>query len=130
MKAISEFSQNNSWCKLCSSTYAKERRSKPKTDRESFKNQIELRYGITFQQYEKMRWDQNGLCAICGRPQRKAKENRLHIDHDHKTGVVRGLLCRGCNMGLGHFEDDIERLESAIRYLKQYKACITEEFGV
>ncbi len=80
-------------------------------------------YGLSYEQYEKMLWDQNGLCAICGRRQSKAQSERLHVDHDHKTGAVRALLCMPCNMGLGHFEDDIDRMERAIQYLKQHKAC-------
>ena len=52
-----------------------------------------------------------GKCEICG------KEARLNIDHDHSTGKYRGLLCANCNWGLGMFEDDIERLKRAIKYL-------------
>lgn len=80
-------------------------------------------YGLTFAEHEKLRWDQNGLCAICGQPQRKGKTDDLVIDHDHGTGTVRGLLCQPCNLGLGNFEDDIERMEHAIAYVKHHRTC-------
>lgn len=79
---------------------------------------------LTAGEYHKMFEKQHGVCAICGKPEtRKAPQTngricRLHIDHDHKTGKVRGLLCSRCNIGLGHFMDNIEFLLKAIRYLK------------
>ncbi len=54
---------------------------------------------------------QNGKCAICG------ADGPTHLDHDHQTGEYRGVLCLGCNVGLGHFRDDPKRLGEAIRYL-------------
>lgn len=67
---------------------------------------------------------QGGLCAIC--------KNRLlikrghQLDHDHKTGAVRGILCMSCNTGLGHFKDDAGLLLRAIHYLKQHAAQPSE----
>ena len=58
--------------------------------------------------------NQEGLCAICGLPE---TDKRFCVDHNHKTGVVRGLLCANCNKGLGHFFDSIESLEKAKSYL-------------
>jgi len=58
---------------------------------------------------------QNNLCAICGSPPPKGR--RLHLDHCHETGQVRGLLCHHCNVALGFVKDDISILESAIEYL-------------
>ena len=55
------------------------------------------RYGISAAEYDAMLLAQNGRCAICKRP---PKRNRLHVDHDHATGRVRGLLCVGCNSKL------------------------------
>ncbi len=74
------------------------------------------RYGMTPADYKRMLADQNGCCAICGTEAR----HHLHVDHDHTTGLVRGLLCRGCNNALGNVNDSIERLESAIRYLRHH----------
>ena len=73
------------------------------------------RYGITVDDFKAMLTAQGGTCAICG----DAPERRLHVDHDHRTGQVRGLLCTGCNKGIGCFRDDPDRLRGAIRYLAE-----------
>lgn len=73
---------------------------------------------MTEADYERMFAEQEGRCAICRLPQRDHKHwQRLHIDHDHVTGRVRGLLCTHCNTALGKFADDPERLQRAIEYL-------------
>lgn len=62
------------------------------------------------------------VCAICGASENNGKLSssaRLHKDHDHKTGKIRGLLCGNCNVGIGHFKDDIHLLIKAIEYLKK-----------
>jgi hypothetical protein len=58
-----------------------------------------------------------GVCDICGTPNPGKNRNNFSIDHDHNTGIVRGLLCHACNVGLGHFSDNIELLQKAIKYL-------------
>ena len=58
---------------------------------------------------------QQGICLIC----RKFADDGLVIDHDHESGAVRGLLCTGCNVGLGAFRDDPKRLLAAIIYLRE-----------
>ncbi|WP_228845651.1 endonuclease VII domain-containing protein [Mycobacteroides abscessus] len=74
-------------------------------------------YGITAEQYDLIKWRQGGKCAICQRAT-GAKKN-LAVDHDHKTGLVRGALCTMCNKYiLGHARDDIEFFHRAIEYLK------------
>lgn len=70
------------------------------------------RYGISTEDYQQMLKDQDHLCAIC-----EGKFAELSIDHCHKSGVVRGLLCNPCNKGLGHFEDDPDRLLAAAKYV-------------
>ena len=78
------------------------------------------RYGISLEDFEKMKKEQDGKCAICGSPPGKRD---LAVDHDHKTGKVRALLCNGrCNRGLGLFRDDIEYLKSAILYLEKHSS--------
>lgn len=62
--------------------------------------------------------EQNGSCAICKKPFLRTP----HQDHCHKTGRQRGLLCGACNMGIGHFNDDIQVLKSAIEYLERFNA--------
>lgn len=66
---------------------------------------------------EQMRALQGGVCAVCG-SERHDDGTDLHVDHCHETGVIRGLLCRGCNIGLGCFKDSIESLRAAIAYLE------------
>lgn len=80
------------------------------------KSNLKTRFGITVEQYETMFLNQNGRCAICGR---EPDLQRLHVDHDHKTGRVRGLLCMTCNTALGKFSDDPELLRKAIEYLER-----------
>lgn len=70
-------------------------------------------YGLKVEQYNEMA---NSGCQICGEPDKL--EKRLHVDHDHDTGQVRGLLCDPCNRGLGCFRDDPLRLNNAIIYLR------------
>jgi hypothetical protein len=66
---------------------------------------------------ERYRSEHDGRCEICGRRPQDG-ERDLHIDHDHETGLFRGLLCNNCNAGLGRFKDSTENLEAAIEYLK------------
>lgn len=76
-------------------------------------HQLKSEFGISLNEYEEILGSQNGVCAICKQPQEKT----LCVDHCHKTGVVRGLLCDNCNNGLGRFGDNPEILISAIDYL-------------
>lgn len=72
-------------------------------------------YGLTPEQYQAMWDEQAGDCAICG--ESMEGETRCHIDHNHTTGLARGLLCARCNPGLGHFRDDPDLLLAAAAYL-------------
>lgn len=87
-------------------------------DREAARALTRLRhraklYGLTLSELRKMEQVQRGQCAICG------SGGNLHIDHDHATGAVRGMLCRSCNVGIGHLRDDIALVRSAVRYLRK-----------
>jgi hypothetical protein len=79
-------------------------------------------YGITKDDYDRMFAEQYGVCAICAQPETARHGNgetrALHIDHDHKTGRVRGLLCTRCNYSLGGFQDSVSILKNAIGYLE------------
>lgn len=68
---------------------------------------------------KQLREEQQGLCAICGVAEVDAPRGRLHLDHDHGTNAIRGLLCGNCNAGLGQFKDDPKRLLAAIDYLQR-----------
>jgi hypothetical protein len=81
-------------------------------------------YGLTLAEYESMVVYQNGVCAICRRPESevlKGNIKRLAVDHDHEDGHVRGLLCSSCNNMLGRSGDSPERLRSAADYLEKAK---------
>ena len=79
---------------------------------------LKSRYGMSLEDYDVMVTRQKGLCAICHRPPRgKTNGNKLYVDHCHKSGQVRGLLCPGCNTALGQFYHDIDVLRQAIAYL-------------
>lgn len=66
---------------------------------------LKLRYGLTREQYEQMLEDQGHACAICATPTPGGRGNRFHVDHDHETGEVRGLLCWPCNTKLAVLEN-------------------------
>lgn len=75
-------------------------------------------------EYEKLVAAQGGVCAICKLAEtnvvskKNPKVRILSVDHCHKTGKIRGLLCHACNVGIGHFEDDPSLIDRAIQYLK------------
>lgn len=75
---------------------------------------LQNRFGITVEDYNKMLESQEGKCKICGGSDKK----RLAVDHNHLTGKVRGLLCSACNKALGGFQDSKSVLKSAIKYLE------------
>lgn len=74
---------------------------------------LRTKYGLSEDGLDRMVSEQDGKCAICHAP----FGPKVCVDHDHKTGIVRGLLCSPCNIGLGLFKDDPERLREAARYL-------------
>lgn len=76
------------------------------------------KYGITLEEYMVILESQGGRCAICREAERGASHQELlHVDHDHATGAVRGLLCFSCNRAIGYLKDSPERLRAAARYL-------------
>ena len=122
----------SAYCKTCSKKQVKEYREnnpeKIKSLREKYKKiRIEIRkpaerkyhlktkYGITELEYKEMYDKQNGNCALCNK---NVEYKKLHVDHCHKSGRIRGLLCSNCNLALGNFKDNIEVLKKAIDYLK------------
>lgn len=96
---------------------------KEKQKERSFKNNLK-KYGMSVDDYWKMHKEQEGKCKICKTNKvsvKKANYN-LFVDHDHKSGKVRGLLCHHCNCGLGHFKDDVELLKNSIEYLNDNRS--------
>jgi hypothetical protein len=80
-------------------------------------------YGITRAKLDELRAEQKGCCAICKIPEENhpSRFGVFHLDHDHQSGVIRGLLCTKCNMALGLFNDNVELLMTAINYLKKVR---------
>lgn len=76
------------------------------------------RYGMTSEQYRELDRRQEGRCAICKTPFAGIGKKHRHVDHDHATGQVRGLLCGSCNQGIGYFKENVEALRAAIAYLQ------------
>lgn len=73
-------------------------------------------YGLTEEQYAAL----GGKCHICGL-EKNAHGYRLHVDHCHDTGKVRGLLCHGCNTGIGGLRHDVATMRKAIEYLERHQ---------
>ena len=105
----------HSRCKECDHArvrvYHKDNKAKV-TKRQLISHRRRL-YGLNEEEYNNMILSQNNLCAICNKPSDKT----LHIDHDHATGRVRGLLCHTCNTGIGMLQEDVVVLNRAIEYL-------------
>ena len=91
--------------------------NKEKVKAVTVNNKYKRMYGITLEQKMEMIINQDSKCVICGEPFLES-ENTC-IDHSHKTGKIRGILCRKCNAGLGQFRDDINILRNALEYLEK-----------
>lgn len=102
-------------CKI----YDKIKNSKPNAIFSRKKYRLKCRYGITTEQWERMHEEQNWCCAICLSHMNNCVEKELHVDHCHKTGKVRGLLCSTCNKMLGLAKEDFSILDRSIKYLKR-----------
>ncbi len=131
-------------CKKCQNRYVTEHRvARMKRDPE-FRRKQHRRVsgyrrrnaiGVSHEEYRLMFESQNGLCAICGRPEKKlcrpghAEVKDLCADHDHATGRLRQLLCHGCNVMLGHAHDDPAILRAAADYIERHKEASDEQAG-
>lgn len=89
--------------------------------RKEYHRQAHLKqfYKMTIAEYDEILSWQSGVCCICGNTNPSGK--RLAVDHDHKTGQIRNLLCSSCNKGLGLFKDDPTLLENAMLYIKAWQ---------
>ena len=82
--------------------------------RKSYRKAVLMRHGITLEEYDLLLALQGGVCAIC----KKKPKRYLCVDHCHRTGRIRGLLCNKCNSGLGFYDDDPNRMEAGTAYLR------------
>jgi hypothetical protein len=137
-KPFSEFYKHKSrsdgltWdCKECRKEYNKRYRHSPEYMREWRKNNplksylynIKAKHGITKKEYDKLFEESNGLCSVCRKPEqlqwKDGSIKRLALDHNHKTGKIRGLLCNGCNRALGYIHDDPDIARQLAKYLEK-----------
>ena len=82
------------------------------------KYQLQNRHGITLEQFNQMLVAQDGKCAICHMGFKDNKDTC--VDHNHKTGQIRQLLCFNCNVGIGKFDDSVRLLQNAVDYLEKW----------
>jgi hypothetical protein len=109
-----EGGRTNKVCRECHKKACKQRwHARPELDRWASRN---YKYGVTKKFLLELHAKQEGKCAICGDEPKAARG--LHVDHCHKSGAVRGLLCHGCNTGIGALKESPETLLKAISYLK------------
>jgi hypothetical protein len=116
-KPLEEFPRNrtqedgrHTYCKPCHNARTAETRQRLYGGGRHYHQK--RRYGIGAAEVDELIRRQGGVCLICSR------EDPEHVDHDHKTGEVRGILCFNCNGGLGQFSDNAERLMNAVEYLE------------
>lgn len=118
------------YCKKCrrEKNNISRKKNYKKNSLKDYKYNIKRLYGITYEVYLELLEKQNKRCGICGLTLEEAdfnngrgKTKHFHIDHDHKTKKVRGLLCNKCNHGLGNYRENPFLLIKAIKYLKENK---------
>lgn len=109
----------HSWCKPCTNAYnsTDEYRANARMRR------IQKKYGLSVEEYEALLL---AKCQVCGRAEaqedgRNGQSRRLHIDHDHETGKVRGALCHWCNCSLGMLNEDPERIRALADYIERHQ---------
>jgi hypothetical protein len=111
--------RKQSWCKNCINAHKRATRT-PLSMRDE---KLRRKYGITIKQYDRMLQSQSGVCAVCKAPEtrREGRSKRggichLAVDHDHKTGRPRALLCHACNVSLGQLHEDPQRIKALLSY--------------
>lgn len=92
-----------------------ENKNKPGYKEKLYESRIKFKYGIGVGVVNEMLYNQSNRCAICEKE--FVSKKTTHIDHCHSTGKIRGMLCEGCNIGLGGFKDNVDILKKAIEYL-------------
>ena len=117
----------NAYCKPCNNEHSMEILKKrlirepeyiEKIRENNRKATLKRYHGVTIEIYDELLKKQNNGCAICGDKKSNNRQANLAIDHCHKTGNIRGLLCYNCNMLIGFAKDKVELLEKTIKYLK------------
>jgi recombination endonuclease VII len=102
--------------------YRRRYRSRPERKRADRNGHLMRKFGITVEDYERMLEKQGGGCKICHDP--PPENGSLHVDHDHKTGKVRSLLCLKCNNAIGAFGEHYELFQAAADYVDRDEELI------
>ena len=134
-KLREKYAANNEFRESKKAQAAEQYKKDPEAQKvRSRKSTLGRYFGMTVEQYETRLAKQGGRCAVCRRTPEESDPRRkqLCVDHDHSCcpgakscgKCVRGLICHSCNVSLGHFQDSIEVLESAIQYLQSYAPAI------
>lgn len=111
------------FCKICANDRVTQQRKNPSPENKarwakySHNTNVRRWYGLEPEQYQLMLDEQNNVCAICQNPNHDGR--RLHVDHDHLSGRIRGLLCSSCNNAIGLFKDNPQNLRVAAAYLER-----------
>jgi hypothetical protein len=104
-------------CRKCRNRKATNwQRRNPRSKRNTH---LKAKFGITIEQFDSMLANQNYQCAICMSSDPKGRGS-FHVDHCHKTGTIRGLLCHDCNTGIGKLGDTSQALQKAVDYLERF----------
>lgn len=139
VKPLTEFPEHSDWiCASCMTAY-RNRQNRSSTER-GWETRMWAKYRLRPEDYDRMREEQDFRCAVCnvhetevdqsqyGRPRLdgadKYHRTTLVVDHCHRSNIVRRLVCSPCNQGMGHFDDDIARLEAAIAYLRAHSHLV------
>jgi hypothetical protein len=109
--------KNNTWrltrCRKCNNVYQREiQAANPSATRSM---QLKYNYGISVEDYNKLLEFQDGVCAVC----KQSSDKNFHVDHNHVTGEVRGLLCQACNKAIGFLKEDPNIFLSAYEYMER-----------
>ena|ERR1700677_313284 len=144
IKELADFSKDKRrkdghacWCKECNSAYLRARyKADPVKHAEQgkqwrlenplYRKTANLRdYGLTIEQFDIMRKQQNYCCAICNINEDKLPK-KLHVDHNHDTGKVRGLLCGNCNTALGLLKENLFIMHSMRKYCRKHSTELAD----
>ncbi len=118
-----DLTQEDGLARHCADCRTEEgRKSYTKHRAERLSHSRAKRYGLTNEQLERMMMAQGRLCGICGKELTHSRS--WCVDHDHKSGTVRGLLCNSCNTAIALMRDSVETLAAAIRYIQRGHALV------
>ena len=121
------------YCKPCANEAARKHHANRMQNDPMYKeikraSSVKRAHGITLQQYEAKLVAQHHKCAIC-EVKLLSRGTGTHLDHCHKSGKLRDMLCTNCNRGLGHFQDNTQYLTNAVKYLNSHNSSCNDEIG-